>query len=255
MREAAPARNADPASSADRHVKTVLVWDWPLRLWHWSLAALVVIAWVTPNIYDGLHQFAGYAVIALLAFRLLWGFVGTRHSRFDKVGLRLRAAPNYLRNLRRGETGRYLGLNPAGVALLVAMLGLLAISTVSGAMQVTVRFFGVWWIEDTHTYSSHAVIVLAGLHVLGTLLMSMLQRENLVRAMLTGRKHPPAPAQQPQRARSLEAEPVPLQPQADSGEARQAQRDRQPQGGPSVVRGSGSASVDTAQTDPVGLGE
>lgn len=170
------------------HPEMVQVWDWPLRLWHWTLAMLVLIAWFTPNRYDGLHRFAGYGVIGLLAFRLLWGLFGTRHSRFRKVGPRLRAAPAYLWNLRRGYTGRYLGLNPAGAAMLVALLLLLIISTATGAMQVTVTFFGVWWVEDTHAYASDAVMILAVLHVLGVLLMSILQSENLVRAMITGRK-------------------------------------------------------------------
>ena len=252
MGDAEPAsRNAPSGNPADQHVKTVVVWDRPLRLWHWSLAALVLIAWVTPNTYDSLHRFAGYAVIGLLAFRLVWGFVGTRHSRFDKVGLRLRAAPDYLTNLFRGNTGRYLGLNPAGVAMLVAMLGLLAISTVTGAMQVTVRFFGVWWIEDTHAYSSQAVIVLAGLHVLGTLLMSVLQRENLVAAMFTGRKHPPGSAPPRQGAPSRERV-VHLQ-QAEPDQARQRQHDPQHQGGPSVVPDPGPTS--RTQTDPVSIGD
>jgi len=239
-------RDAEPV--ADQHVKTVAVWDRPLRLWHWSLAVLVLIAWVTPNTYDSLHRFAGYAVISQLAFRVLWGFVGTRHSRFDKVGLRLRAAPDYLKNLVRGNTGRYLGLNPAGVAMLVAMLALLMISTVTGAMQVTVRFFGVWWIEDTHAYSSQAVIVLAGLHVLGTLLMSMLQRENLVRAMFTGRKHPPESASPRQDARSLARADHGRQPDLEPG--RQHQDD-----GASVVPAPGLRAAAGVQTDPVGIDE
>ena len=80
MGDADPAsRNAPSGSPADQQVKTVLVWDWPLRVWHWSLAILVLIACVTPNIMDGLHQFAGYAVMGLLAFRLVWGFFGSRH--------------------------------------------------------------------------------------------------------------------------------------------------------------------------------
>lgn len=230
-----------------------MVWDRPLRLWHWSLAVLVLIAWVTPNTYDSLHRLAGYAVIGLLAFRLVWGFVGTRHSRFDKVGLRLRAAPGYLKNLVRGDTGRYLGLNPAGVAMLVAMLGLLVISTVTGAMQVTVRFFGVWWIEDSHAYSSHAVIVLAGLHVAGTLLMSLLQHENLVRAMFTGRKHPPGSPSPRQRARSPAR--VVEEQQAEQVRAQQRRRDRQDEGGPSVVPPPGSRPAARIQTDPVGIGD
>jgi cytochrome b len=72
--------------------------------------------------------------------------------------------------------------------MLVALLVALTVSAVTGAMQVTVRFFGVWWVEDTHAYVSDAVIVLVILHVMGTILMSILQRENLPRAMITGRK-------------------------------------------------------------------
>ena len=155
--------------------------------------------------------------------------------------MKLRAAPNYLRNLFRGNTGRYLGLNPAGAVLLVAMLALLAISTVSGAMQVTVRFFGVWWVEDTHAYSSNAIIVLAGLHVLGTILMSVLQRENLVRAMFTGRKQPAGSARPPQGAPSPER--VPSRQQAEPDKARQRQRDEQDEGGPSVIPEFGSTSA------------
>src|SRR3954470_17626865 len=118
-------RNVSLGILADPRAETVLVWDWPLRLWHWSLTVLILVAWFTPNTYDSLHRFAGYAVIGLLAFRLAWGFFGTRHSRFGKVSLRLRAAPKYLWHLCRGNTGRYLGLNPAGVSMLVALLVLL----------------------------------------------------------------------------------------------------------------------------------
>jgi cytochrome b len=167
----------------------VPVWDRPLRLWHWALAVFVLIAWFTPNRHDGLHRVAGYVVIGLLIFRLAWGFLGTRYSRFRRLVPKLRAAPAYLWGLRRGKTGRYLGLNPAGAAMLVALLAALTISAVTGAMQVTVSFFGVWWVEDTHAWSSDAVIVLVVLHVAGTILMSVLQRENLPRAMITGRKH------------------------------------------------------------------
>ena len=130
----------------------VKVWDWPLRACHWSLAFFVALAWFTPGTHDGLHRFAGYAVIVLIAFRIGWG------------------------------------LNPAGTAMLAAMLLLLSVSTVTGWMSTTVRFFGVPWVEDTHGYVSDAVIVLAAVHVLGVLLMCVLQKENLIRAMVTGWK-------------------------------------------------------------------
>lgn len=174
-------KDPDPA-------ETVLVWDLPLRLWHWLLAVLVLVAWVTPNVHDELHRLAGYAILGLLAFRLIWGLIGTRHSRFRGLRARLRATPAYVWNLRRGRTGRYLGLNPAGTAMQLALLLLLIVSAGSGAMQVTVRFFGIWWVEDTHEVTSYILIPLVVLHVAGVVLVSRLQRENLARAMLTGRK-------------------------------------------------------------------
>jgi cytochrome b len=180
----------EPSGEVVRSGKSglVLVWDWPLRLWHWGLVLFVLVAWFTPNIYDGPHRWAGYLVIGLLVFRMAWGFLGTRHSRFRTLRARLRAAPAYLWGLRRGNAGRYLGLNPAGAAMMVTLLALLAVSTITGVMQTTVRFFGIWWVEDTHTYSSDAVMILVLLHVIGALVMSVVQRENLVGAMFTGRK-------------------------------------------------------------------
>ncbi|OKO70026.1 cytochrome b/b6 domain-containing protein [Bradyrhizobium sp. NAS96.2] len=176
------------AAPGARGATSVQVWDLPLRLWHWALAILVLVAWVTPSVYDRLHRLAGYSVIGLLAFRLIWGFAGTRYARFGKLGVRLRAAPRYIWNLRRGITGRYIGLNPAGTVMLVALLLTLAVSAITGAMEVTVTFFGVWWVEDTHAYASDAVIILVALHVLGVVVVGLLQGQNLVRAMFTGRK-------------------------------------------------------------------
>lgn len=189
MKAEPEARGESDRTPADRTAsRTRAVWDLPLRLWHWALAAGVIAAWFTPVVHDGLHRILGYAVLGLLAFRLVWGVVGSRHSRFRRIGVRLRAAPRFLWNLRRGITGRYIGLNPAGTMMLVALLLTLAVSTITGAMSVTVTFFGVWWVEDTHVWSSHAVIVLVVLHILGVVLMAVLQRENLIRAMITGRK-------------------------------------------------------------------
>jgi cytochrome b len=190
MDEALPGtRAATGRDSAQRAAPlTVQVWDLPLRLWHWLLAILVVVAWFTPTTYDRAHRLVGYAVIGLLVFRLVWGFGGSRYSQFRMVGVRLRAAPRYIWNLRRGITGRYIGLNPAGTAMLVALLLSLAVSVITGAMSVTTTFFGVWWVEDAHAYSSDAVMILVVLHVLGVLVMGLMQRQNLVRAMLTGRK-------------------------------------------------------------------
>ena len=164
------------------------VWDLPLRLLHWATALCVLVAWFRPNAYDTLHRSAGYAVLVLVPIRLVWGFTGTRYSRFRNPLRVCRALPRYLMDVARGRSRRYLGLNPAGSAISMAMLLLLVISGVSGWMQVTLRFFGVAWVQDTHTYASDAVMLLALVHVLGVLAMSIRQRENLVRAMITGWK-------------------------------------------------------------------
>ena len=165
-----------------------MVWDLPLRLSHWLLAASVLTAWFTANIYDTVHEVAGYAALGVLAFRVVWGFAGSRYSRFRSFVRPPGATLRYLGGLVRGRTGRYLGLNPAGAAMALALMVLIAVATVSGWMQITVAFFGVAWVEHVHTWSSNLLLLLIVLHVLGVLLMCLLQRENLLRAMITGAK-------------------------------------------------------------------
>jgi len=166
----------------------VAVWDLPLRITHWLLAASVLTAYFSANIFDTLHEVSGYTVIVLIVFRIAWGFAGSRTSRFASFVRPPTAVLRYLRLIGQGRPGRYLGLNPAGAAMALALLVLLAISTVSGWMQLTERFFGVAWVEAVHTWSSHLVLALVIVHVLGVLLMCAVQRENLVRAMITGKK-------------------------------------------------------------------
>ena len=179
---------APPSPERSDAPATVAVWDLPLRIFHWALAASVLIAYFSANVFDTVHEIAGYTVLGLIVFRLVWGFAGTRHSRFRSFVRPLRAVLRYLWHLAHGQTGRYLGLNPAGAAMTVALLALLAISTISGWMQITQRFFGVEWVEQVHTYSSNLVMILVVVHVLGVVLMCALQKENLVRAMITGKK-------------------------------------------------------------------
>jgi cytochrome b len=159
-----------------------------LRVVHWALALAITVAYVTANVLDSVHSAAGYLVLGLVGFRIAWGFIGTRYSRFATSVRSPAAALRYLRRLLRGHPGRYRGLNPAGAAMLIAMLALAAVSALSGWMQLTVRFFGVWWVEAIHAWSSHLVAGLAVVHVVAVVAVSIMQRENLVRSMITGRK-------------------------------------------------------------------
>ena len=137
---------------------SVYVWDLPLRIFHWSLAACIVVAWLSANVFETLHRVAGYSTIALVVFRLAWGFAGSRHARFNRVLPLLRDSPRYLLKMSKGRAGGYIGLNPAGAAMLVASLALVLISAISGWMQITLRFFGVDWVEQLHTWSSYSVL-------------------------------------------------------------------------------------------------
>lgn len=166
----------------------VEVWDLPLRILHWALAASVPIAWFTANVLDTVHEVAGYAALALVAFRLVWGFVGPLHARFASFVRAPGIVLRYLRRLAHGRTDYYLGHNPGGAAMTVTLLLLVAVSSVSGWMQVTERFFGIDWVEVVHTYSSHLLLIMAIVHLIGVLLMCILQRQNLMLAMITGRK-------------------------------------------------------------------
>ena len=95
----------------------VEVWDLPLRIFHWALAASVLIAWFSANLLDTVHEIAGYMVIVLIAFRIVWGFTGTRYSRFRSSVQSLRTVLRHLWQFAHGQSGHYLGLNPGGAAM------------------------------------------------------------------------------------------------------------------------------------------
>ena len=167
---------------------SVLVWDLGVRVFHWTLLVSVLAAWFTPNVFNTAHNIAGYIVLGLLAYRLIWGFLGTRYARFRNFVKSPRIIACYFRDFLKGNAPRYLGHNPAGGAMIILMLLALTITSVSGYLSLTRRFFGVAWVQDTHSYSAYLVMAFAALHVIGVVLTSFLHRENLVRSMFTGRK-------------------------------------------------------------------
>jgi len=176
------------STEGDHSRSHVHVWDLPLRIAHWSLAASIVVAWLSAVVFDSLHRAAGYAAIVLVLFRIVWGFVGPDSARLNRLTFLLPNTTRFLRRLMRGRTGGYVGLNPAGAAMLVASLSLTLISGISGWMQVTVRFFGIEWVQVLHTWSSYALLALAAVHIMGVAVVSIMQRQNLVVAMFTGKK-------------------------------------------------------------------
>ena len=167
---------------------TVVVWDRLVRILHWVQAALIALAWIAADPARLVHEWAGYGVGALIALRVVWGFVGPRHARFADFVRGPGAVLGYLGTLIAGRERRYLGHNPAGGAMILALLGVSAATVLTGWLQTTDAFWGSQRMEDLHEALATLILILVPLHVGGVILESLRHRENLVRAMITGRK-------------------------------------------------------------------
>jgi cytochrome b len=170
---------------------TVKIWDPLVRVFHWSLVASFAIAWISAEEWNDLHQWAGYAAGALITFRLLWGLVGTRYARFAQFVRSPGTVAAYLKDILTGRERRYLGHNPAGGMMIVALMLCMAGLCITGWLYTTDAFWGEEWVEETHELLANLLLGLVGLHVAGVLVAGFRHRENLVRAMVTGRKRAP----------------------------------------------------------------
>jgi cytochrome b len=175
-----------PASKAKSPV--VLVWDPFVRFFHWSLVGLFVFCFLTGDVWDEAHEWAGYAIAALICGRTVWGFVGPRHARFADFLYRPSVILGFLADSLRLRARRYLGHNPAGGAMVVALFVSIAVVCLSGIMMGLDAFWGEAWVEGLHVAATWIAIALVALHVGGVALASREHRENLVQAMITGRK-------------------------------------------------------------------
>ncbi len=173
------------------------VWDPFVRVAHWSLVGCVLAAWITGEVklksLERFHEWAGYAVLALIALRVAWGWVGTRYARFRQFIVGPARTLAYAKAALRGAAPRYLGHNPLGAAMIVALLVTAALAALSGWLSVTDRFWGVAWVQEAHEVLGDGLIALAALHVAGVVYTSVRHRENLVAAMWSGNKRPPEP--------------------------------------------------------------
>jgi len=202
----------------------VRVWDPLVRSMHWVLVVAFTVAYLSSEEGQQLHVWSGYVVGAIIVLRVIWGFVGTRHARFSDFIYGPRAILRSLVGLfRPGTDRRYLGHNPAGGAMVFAMLIALAVTTWSGLEVLAIEAgsgplaSGVlpaaansipdayaddeygenaergeaggeeFW-EGIHEAAANIMVVLVLLHILGVMLTSREHHENLVRSMIDGRK-------------------------------------------------------------------
>ena len=165
------------------------VWDAFVRVAHWTLVACVIAAWFARG---GPHEWLGYAALAVVLARIGWGFVGPAHARFTRFVAGPWRTAAYARRVLAREEERYLGHNPLGAWMILALLGAVVLLAASGWLATTDRFWGVAWVQDLHAWLADLLVTLVALHVAGVAYSSLRHRENLVAAMLTGRKRPPA---------------------------------------------------------------
>jgi cytochrome b len=166
---------------------TVKVWDPVVRLFHWSFAAAVFVALISDE-DRALHENVGYVALALLLLRIVWGFLGPRPARFSSFLRPPGVVLAYLKDAAGLRARRYLGHNPAGGAMILLLMAMVATAVISGGLSDTDRFFGTAWVEDLHRASANALIALIAFHLAGVVFSSLLHGENLVRAMVSGRK-------------------------------------------------------------------
>jgi cytochrome b len=205
-------------------MQDVRVWDRLVRAGHWALATGFFVAYFSAEEIDGLHNWSGYAVAAIVLVRILWGFVGPRRARFSDFVYRPGQVLGYLRDLVLFRSARFIGHSPAGGAMVVALLILLAITTGTGMATLAIEEgegplapwlavaptpeTGIVYIksdvdaledlaelridridvEELHETFANITLFFVFAHLAGVLISSLAHRENLVRAMITGDK-------------------------------------------------------------------
>lgn len=204
--------------SIEPETRQVKVWDPLVRIFHWSLVLAFAVAYLSGEEADDaldLHVWAGYAVLGLILLRLVWGLIGTRHARFSDFVYRPGAVLGYVRDLVAHRARRYLGHNPLGGAMAIALLLSLLATTVSGLALYAVEENagplaglvsgagrhdhatghddeegdqGAESLEEVHEFFSSFTLFLVFLHIGGVVVSSLVHKENLPRAMITGRK-------------------------------------------------------------------
>ena len=184
-----------------RHNSSMIkVWDPLVRIFHWALVLAFMVAYISEEDFLSIHSFAGYTVLGLLIFRLLWGVIGTRHARFSDFIYSPATIKQFVKDTLTLKAKRYLGHNPAGGAMIVLMIISLLITSVSGIAVYGAEeqlgpmagwfSYGFWGeaFEELHEFFANFTLLLVFIHVSGVIIESLIHKENLVKSMVDGLK-------------------------------------------------------------------
>lgn len=179
----------------------VRVWDLPTRFFHWSLLALVAIAWISAEadgVLFNIHIFSGISILALIVFRIFWGIFGSTHSRFLSFIRPWAEVRAYGQQMLSRERPRHLGHNPIGGWMVMALLAILSATVLTGLLASDDDNIGPLAVhvsrslshamENIHEGLTGLLATLIGIHVMGVLVHGLIDGENLPRAMWTGDK-------------------------------------------------------------------
>jgi len=181
-------------------LRKILVWDIPIRVFHWALVVCIVFAWFSVEILEDMEQhfYAGYTALSLLLFRFVWGFVGSRYARFSNFLYSPFKIVSYAKSLLNKETTPYLGHNPLGGLSVFAMLAVLIFQTGTGLFSSDDYYFGplaglideswVARLTNLHHLNFDLITVLIVVHIIAIAFYRFRKKEHLVGAMFHGKK-------------------------------------------------------------------
>ncbi len=175
------------------------VWDRFVRTFHWATVLCFTGAYPTTNEWMAGHRWADYTLTALILARLMWGVMGSQHARFRDFLRGPQQVKQYLTGLWQGRSQRYRGHNPVGGWMIVALLSSLLLTTITGMLMIApggkgplahtvLASLGGHWLEEPHEFFANTTVGLIVIHLAGVVISSLLHRENLIRAMVTGYK-------------------------------------------------------------------
>lgn len=201
MRVLPPRWRAIAKMDRSTSVETIYVWDRFVRVFHWSLVGCVLLDYFVVDGGDALHRWLGYAACVLVLARVVWGFIGSEYTRFSDFFPTPARIIRHLHHLIHGDQASYAGHNPIGALMMFALMVLVLAVGVTGFMQGLDAYWGEEWLQDLHDRLASILIGFAALHALSAIIMSRIERTNLIKAMITGVKVRPltSPSDQSER--------------------------------------------------------